>query len=376
MKPLFYSVLAMWLVAALTLSSCSSSTAPDQTTNTNGSKPPDSFPPIPRPSTPNEILPDTSSTYSDIVPIEGKKVDFIPTWTAGVFTWDIDVQTQYQKYLSGNAWYGDAPGSYYDHTAHNSALVFENGVVDLRSPTPYGSSFIPPDPFPKRVQFINDGSVLAQPINPDRTEAFFDFIQYPDLHIHGALFNGSVTVAKDPAFGEKTRRAAYYVAATGCPLLTNPVNIMRERFWVRVPLLSDGSTLKSIRVDPGASFSVSYTRTQGTDYQDSYTFTRAINGELGASYSGVGAKLGGSLSEAFQSTVTVQEQNSVTVTRTMTGIEGKTVVYSVWESVEHYTFVDEDGHPYTDPNFTFADLGSADIKGEYEWISSTQFDYQ
>lgn len=367
------SIRGAWVMFALFLASCSSSTAPD----TSNLEPPDTYPPIPRPSTPNEILPDTSTAYTDIVPMAGHNLDFAPTWESGVFTWDIDVQTQYQTILGGNTWYGDPPGNYYNGTAHNSALVFENGIVNLTEPTPYGSSFVPPDPFPRRVQFISDGVVLARPINPERDFAVFLFTGgYPSIHIDGALFNGAVTVDKEPAFGEKTRRAAYYVAATDCPLLTNPdVHIKRERFWVRIPLLSGETILKSIRVDPGASFEVSYTRTQGADTTSSYTFTQAINGELGLSYSGVGAKLGGSLSEAFQTSVTVKLETSVEVTRTMTGTEGKTVVYSVWASVERYTIVDQDGNPFTDPNFTFT-VVPVDIKGEYEWISSTSFDYQ
>lgn len=372
MKAQIRSARVLWVLSALLLSACSSSTAPD---SSPPSEPPDSFPAIPRPSTLGEIVPDTSEVYTAIVPIAGHKVDFAPTWTAGIFTWNIDVQTQYQKVLGGGAWYGDPPGNYYDGTAHNSALVFENGVVNLTSPIPYGSSFIPPDPFPKRVQFIEDGVALATPINPERTSAFFDFVQYPDIHIQGALFNGYVTVDKTPAFGETARRAAYYVAAVGCPQLTNPVYIKRERFWVRVPLIKDGDILKSINVDPGASFSVEYTRTNGTDYSSSYTFTRTISAELGVEYSGVGAKLGGSLSEAFQSTVSVSEESSVSVTRSITGIPDKTLVYAVWTTVEHYTIVHEDGSPYTDPSFTFSSLGAADIKGEYEWISSTAFDY-
>lgn len=374
MKTLLYSFLAAWLIAAAVLSSCSSSTAPDQTKNPSGSKPPDTFPAIPRPTTPNEVIPDTSEVYSAIVPIVDGKVDFAPTWSAGVFTWNIDVQTQYQKYLTGSSWYGDAPGEYWDGTTNSRQLVFESGVVDLRSPTPYGTSW--GDPFPKRIQFIDNGLVLAKPINPERTYALFDFVGYAAQRIDGALFNGYVTVDKDPAFGESTRRAAYYVAATSCPLLTNAPYIKRERFWVRVPLLSGGATLKSIRVDPGASFAVQYTRTQGTDYSSSDTITRTLNGELGVEPFNVGLKLGGALSDAFQTSVTVQDQTSVTVTRTMNGIDGKTVVYSVWESVERYTFVDKDGNPYTDPNFTFSKLGSADLQGDYEWISSTSFDYQ
>lgn len=199
-----------------------------------------------------------------------------------------------------------------------------------------------------------------------------------EKRLHGALFGGYVSLAVDPAFGERQRNRVYYVAATACPPLTNPVFIKRERLWKRLPMINDGSILKSIRVDPGATFQVAYTRTQGANYTHSYTFTRTLNGELGVDFDevGVGAKLGGSLSEAFGSEIEIHEETSVTVTRAMTGITDKTVVYSVWTSVERYTFVDQNGNPYTDPNFMFSDLGSAEIQGEYEWISSTSFEYR
>ena len=373
----FNSILALWMAASLVLSSCSSPSGPDPDPGPEPKQQlPNTYPPIPRPSTPNEVIPDESEVYSELVAVEGKKIDFAPMWAAGVFTWDTDIQTQYMKILS-NTWYGNAPGDYWNGTAHNSAMVFEGGKVDLRNPTAYGTSWGDPDP--KRVLFIEDGVALATRRNPDIDYTIFHFSGgYPEKRLMGALWGGHTVLAVDPAFGEKERRRVYYVAATACPPLTNPVFIKRERYWKRLPMGGDGNNLKSIRVDPGSTFEVSYTRTQGTSYAHSLTFTRTISGEVAvqAPKEVVGAKLGGSLSEAFESSVEITEETSVTVTKTMTGSEGKTVVYSVWTSVERYTFVDQDGNPYTDPNFTFSDLGSSEIQGEYEWISSTSFDYE
>jgi hypothetical protein len=370
----FSSLLIIWMAAALALSSCSQNNDPAGPGNTVQAEPPNTYPPIPRPSSADEVIADESEHTAVITPLLGKDLDFAPVWTAGVFTWDIDIQTQYDRYLSG--WGGDAPGDYWNGTAHNSALLFENGKVDLRNPTAYGTSWGDPDP--KRILFIEKGSALATRRNPDIDGTTFIFIGYNQKDLDGALWGGYWTLDVDPAINERERRRLYYVAATACPALTNPVYIKRERYWKRLPLGGDGNNLKSIRVDPGSTFQVSYTRTQGTSYESSYTFTRTLSGEV--SLQGpkeiVGAKLGGSLSEAFGVTVGVHEETSATVTRTMTGTEGKTVIYSVWESVEHYTFVDKNGNPYTDPNFTFSDLGSADIQGEYEWISSTAFDYE
>jgi hypothetical protein len=366
-------MITVWTVAAL-LASCDSPTGPGSSGVEPEEEFPTAYPPVPRPSSPDETIADESEIYTAISPIAGKKIDFAPVWTAGKFTWNIDIQTQYDRIFGG--WTGDPPGDYWNGTRHNSDLTFENGGVDLRDPTSFGTSW--GDPHPKRVLLIEDGVTLEDPRNPDRSYVLFQFQSYPEKRFQGALWGGYVIKSVDPAFGERERQRAYYVAAMTCGELSKPVYVQRERYWKRLPLVSDGSNLKSIRVDPGASFSVAYTRTQGTSYTSAYTFTRTLNGELsvGGDKSPVGGKLGGSLSEAFGTEKQITEEESVEVTRTFSGIDGKTVVYSVWTSVERYTIVDKNGNPYTDPNFTFEDLGTALVQGEYEYISGTQFDYE
>ena len=364
--------LVICAAVALVISSCSKNPMAPKAAVLSG--PPDSFPAIPQPSTPNAIIPDTSGIYSADVPIVGKQVDFAPLWSAGTFTWHIEVQTQRGPCLLCSA--SDPPGGYYDGTAPNSALVFESGAVDLRNPTPSGTPGTWDEPGPRRIEFVQSGADVV-PFNPDKNDTYFHYLGYEPRHIIPALFGGYVIRPETPAFGETSRQAEYFVAALSCPRLTNPVFVKRERFWQRVPLTSGASNLKSIRVDPGAQFQVSYSYSQGVNYTNSYLFTQTLNGEVsvGSDKSIVGLKLGGSLQQAFGTDVSVQRETTVTVTRTFNGMDGKTVVYSVWSSVERYTFVDKDGNPYTDPNFTFADLGSAVIQGEYEWISSTSFPY-
>jgi hypothetical protein len=364
------------LAAALLFASCEDSPTAPQSSGPPPEEFPATYPEIPRPATPDEIIPDESERYTAIVPIAGKNLDFAPVWSAGTFTWNVDIQTQYQYYLD-SGWYGDAPGEYWNGTEPNSVMTFEGGVVDLRNPTPFGTSW--GEPHPRRLLFVDNGVVLDAPVNPERSYVLFQFQSgYPDRRFDGALFGGYKTLEVDPAFGEKARQRAYYVAAMSCAQLEKPVYMKRERYWKRIPLVSGGSNLKSIRVEPGAQFSVSYSRTQGTEIEHSYTFTRTLNAEVTAQLPNevLGAKVGGSLSEAYGTNVTVTDEVTVTVERTLTGMDGKTVIYSVWSSVEAYSLVDKDGNPYTDPNFTFSDLGDTDIQGEYEWISSTQFDYE
>jgi hypothetical protein len=363
------SFAAMFLVAI----GCEDAPSPVAPENEEVEESPTSYPEIPRPSSPDETIPDESEVYTLLSGIAGKDLDFAPVWSDGRFTWNVDIQTQYEDWFGNTG--GLEPGDYWNGTRRSESMTFEGGIVDLRDPTPFGTSW--GDPHPRRILFVENGEMLATPRNPDKGDVLFQFQNYyPERRFTGALFGGYVTLDVDPTFGHSKEWRAYYVAAMSCGQLTNPVFVRRERLWKRLPLLADGSNLKSVRVDPGAEFAVTYTRTQGTSFTSSYTFTRTINGEIAiqAPKEVVGAKLGGSLSEAFGTQTTITEETSVEVQRTFSGIDGKTVIYSVWTSVERYSFVDEKGNPYEDPNFTFDDLGNAEIVGEYEWISSTAFD--
>jgi hypothetical protein len=53
-----------------------------------------------------------------------------------------------------------------------------------------------------------------------------------------------------------------------------------------------------------------------------------------------------------------------------------TVIFSVWRLVERYTIVDALGNPFTDPNCTFGNLGSVEIRGDHEVLRSAIFAYQ
>ena len=360
------------------LASCAKNPTAPVTPPGNEQNPPAGFPPIPYPPDVQTDTPDSSEIYTAIVPIAGNGVDFAPVWETGRFTWDIDIQTQYERCLPNCRWFGDAPGDYWSGTRNSTALLFEGGTVDLRNPDPMVDPVA--GPYPKRVQFVQHGNVLATPINPEQSKVTFQFSDagYTAVVHDGALFGGTVEKPVDPAIGETERRRVYYVAATACAPLTNPVYIRRERYWKRIPLVTQGGTLMSVAIDPGATFEVSYTWSAGVNIDHSKTFTRSVNGavSLGTEKSVVGAKLGGALSQAFTSDVQVTEENSVTVTKTLSGIPDKTTVYAAWITVERYTIVDRFGNPYTDPNFTFNDLGTAVIAGNREQIASKSFPHQ
>lgn len=383
------------LLASLTLAACESSTEPalsdDPGDPADAVDPvPSGYPAVPRPAHANDFdVPDESERLAVVAPIEGKDVDFAPTWTEGTFTWDIDVQTQYEVWTLANGWIwtGDAPGDYVDGTAHSSTLLFENGQVDLRSPAPKASNLdteVPTfAPMPRQLAFVQDGVALAEPYNPgvrphdpavpSSSECHFLFVNgYPTTYFTPCVFVGHGTLAVAPGFAERNRMRVYSVAATQAALLTTPVFLKRERYWERV--LVDGT--KSVRVDPGFSKSVSYTRTRGTSIEATTSFAETLDAELkgGAPKEVIGGSLGYSVTETFSTSRQVFEQESETVTHQVTGISDKTVIFSVWQSVERYTFVDAEGHPYTDPGYTFADLGMMEIRGDHEILQSAIFD--
>ena len=345
---------------------------------------PNGYPAVPRPSGPNDFdQPDVSEKVILISPIEGKNVDFVPAWSQGTFTWDIWIQTVYEQFtLNGWEDWADPPGHYYSGTASSSDLLFEGGLVDLRSPDPK-------DPgarrgwagLPRRLVLVEMGTAVAEPYTSlvPQIECAVGFAQrgsnlsYPLVRYPQCAFLGVWSRDIESGFAQRNKRVDYLIHATNAPLLTNRVFVRRERFWERV--LVDGA--KNVRVDPGFSKSVSFTRTHGTSTSESETFARSLDAELTlGSQAPIGASLKGTLSETFSTTREVTEETSETVTHQVTGLDGKTVIFSVWRSVERYTIVDELGNPYTDPAYTFADLGSAEVRGDHEVLQSAIFAYQ
>jgi hypothetical protein len=334
---------------------------------TPGSDLPEGYPAVPKPSNANDFdVPDQSESLSVVAPIEGKDIDFAPTWIEGTFAWDIDIQTQYKSFTGQVQ--GDPPGDYWNGTKHTSELVFENGAVDLRSlpKTNYGS---------QRVILIENGSAVEQASNPtvpSGTCSFYFTGGYPEKFFTPCIHNGYDWNEVEDGFNQYDKARVYYVGAVSAAPLTNPVFLKRERFWERVAFDSG----KSVRVDPGATKSVTYSRMTGTSLELAETFTETLSAEDSLEFAGIGVKLSSSTSEAFGSTRTITEETTVEVTHTVSGIDEKTVIFSVWQSVERYTIVDAEGNPYTDPSYTFEDFGSAEVRGDHEVLQSAIFDYE
>lgn len=380
-----HPILALALMAALCLSACSSDDPVSPVMPNEEPEGAEGYPEVPKPtSVDDRDKPDQSEINAVIRPIAGTEVDFVPTWTAGTFTWDIDIQTHYE-YYNGFFWVDmvDPAGSYYNGTAHNSALRFEGGVVDLRNPYPRNADIRVADggiryqPMPKRLMLMESGVVKDTPYNPSVVtgECYFNF--GPNYETREVTFNPDIFVGVwdlevEADFLQRNKKRLYWVGIRSAPPLTNPVFMQRERFWERV--LVDGT--KTVTVDPGSSKTVTYTKTTGTSLADATSFAETLSAETGLEAYGVGTKISSSTESTFSTTRTIDEEESVAVSYQVTGIEGKTIVFSVWQSVERYSFVDEAGQPYTDPSYTFSDLGNAVVRGDHQILQSAIFDYE
>lgn len=371
------------VAVGLALAGCSSD--PTSPPPPDGPADIEGYPEVPRPKTVDDYdVPDTSEVMEVVEPIAGKDIDFCPTWVHATFTWDIDIQTTYQT-LTPIGWVNDQdpPSDYWSGRRNSRQLLFEGGVVDLRSPYPveayvlYGPYEQYRIPMPRRLLLVQSGQTLAVPYNPllQPDQCYFNF--GPDYRTHEVTFSPQVFVGiwdlkVEDGFGQRYKKRIYHVAATSAPPIAAPVYMMRERFWERVPV--DG--VKSVTVDPGATKSVTYTRTTGMSTTDASSFGETLEASASFAPEGIGPAISSATTETFSTSREVTEEESVSAEYTITGIEGKTIVFSVWRSVERYTFTDENGNPYSDPNYTFGDLGYAEIRGDHEILQSALFDYQ
>jgi hypothetical protein len=132
--------------------------------------------------------------------------------------------------------------------------------------------------------------------------------------------------------------------------LATPVYLRRDVYWEKA---GDSAIFPNYQA---GSNSQSTTRswTAGIEQAETEQFGRSVTGELGLSYSGLGAKVGGTISQTFGTSVTVSQSQTVSETYQMTIAGNTTAVFEIWNLQEQYTFVNADGTPYEDPNYTFS----------------------
>lgn len=132
--------------------------------------------------------------------------------------------------------------------------------------------------------------------------------------------------------------------------LTNPVFLRRDVYWEKV-----GDSAIFPNFQQGAN-TQSFTRTwtAGTAQTDTEEFGRSVTAKAGLDYNGLGAEVSGTISQTFGTSVTINQAQTVSETYEMTIAGNTTAVFEIWNLQQQYTFVDADGNPYEDANYTFS----------------------
>ena len=121
------------------------------------------------------------------------------------------------------------------------------------------------------------------------------------------------------------------------------------RFW---------KNLASRLIGPGTSYSISYTSTVGTETYQAWEFSATIGYEvswetgidIGIFSSEVNHKLSFEFSSTFKTSKTFTTERSVTETQIVEAKEGVNRVYTVWQLMDGYDLVDENGTKLTPEN--------------------------
>lgn len=132
--------------------------------------------------------------------------------------------------------------------------------------------------------------------------------------------------------------------------LTNPVFLRRDVYWEKA-----GNSAIFPNYQAGSN-SQSFARSwsTGTDQTETEEFGSSVTAELGLTYQGLGAKVAGTINQTFGTSIAINQEETVTETYNMTIAGHTTAVFEVWNLQEEYTFVNADGTPYEDPNYTFS----------------------
>lgn len=215
------------------------------------------------------------------------------------------------------------------------------GPVDNRPGIPV------PDSYSSAVALVSDelivASVVPSTFNPSVTEAYnatgtkiYDGVavrvelRADDTYITNPLVNGNPGVALTDADGPQ---------------------FAFIRYWRRIG--------DAVRYAGGVTISESRSVTRGASQTSTNTFTESISIEAEASAGGlfaevtVSASASFTASQEFMSTTMTEE----TVTETFTAAPPPEInlIFTVWQLVEEYRFVDANGELYDHPKYVFDD---------------------
>jgi hypothetical protein len=148
------------------------------------------------------------------------------------------------------------------------------------------------------------------------------------------------------------------------------VYVRRDRRWVLRPLEAGAGDF--LLVYPSTQGEVSASYESGSEQSRTEEFGRSITATLGVSYGILSASVSATLSETFSSSVTVSQSQTETFTKTVTGKDDTVIQFMVWELVEEYSFCDAMGEPIASELFEIQ-TGSMERRGVAIALKSTEF---
>lgn len=121
------------------------------------------------------------------------------------------------------------------------------------------------------------------------------------------------------------------------------VKVPKDSFQVRLKKSYYWQNLGSRVLGPGTTYSLTYEWSEGVSKTNSSEFSYS----LGASGDLFGISLSASMSQTFKEEITISQESRKTETQTVQGIDGHLRVYTVWQLVTEYDFVDNLGRRIT-----------------------------
>lgn len=175
-----------------------------------------------------------------------------------------------------------------------------------------------------------------------------------------------LTIAQRRAFGPYDVDVSFAGLAA-----EKPVYIRRDRHWELKEL--EGGAGNFLLVDENVTGTLSTSYTQGVSTTETETFGRSLTASGGLNLGALSAQVSGTLSRTFSSSVTVSKAKTQTFGKEVSGKAGKIIQFMVWELVESFTFCDENGAPYSDPNYIIPKTELV-RRGAGVYLQATEFD--
>jgi len=298
-----------------------------------------------------------------VVTIALNKADFVGVVTGGMANWEFHERARRCDWPLGYTFWRNED----DIIAHRDGVHSDDLRFRSRDVTQYVE--------PWRAVWMEDGSFVKPRYAGNKDGNIDTSFQRTGRVGFGSFYaEGQGNCDSLDDFGKERPWSFYYVKS--CPKLTSPVYLKRERYWARVPV--DGIGAMFARLSEGTEYQITTTYSQGISIENSYGYASTVSASVegGLEYVGVvKAAVEESIEHSFQVSTTINEETEVSHSETVYGREGKTVVFMLWELVEEYSVVDEDGDPYTDPKYYFkANTGSATVRGVALALEATAFD--